>query len=248
MSKTLVFIHGFCESSSMWYMHKELFSDKYAVHTIDLPGFGKSQEDFNDVRSIEHLADSVYSYCKSNRIVKPVIIGHSLGGYVMMALEEKCPNLSQALIFLHSHVYEDTEERKEGRNKTIEFIDKQGVPKFIDSFVPLLFYHKNRKGNQPYIDFLVSEARKLEEEILIHYSKIMRDRESKENIFADLEKPILMIAGDQDTAVPAKTSLAHQRLNKQYLRFHMLKDAGHMGFIEKFDESNRIILSFLEDL
>ncbi|HTM92045.1 MAG TPA: alpha/beta fold hydrolase, partial [Flavisolibacter sp.] len=52
-----------------------------------------------------------------------LVIGHSMGGYITLALAEKYPELLNGFGLFHSTAYADAEERKEGRRKTIKSIE-----------------------------------------------------------------------------------------------------------------------------
>ena len=55
-------------------------------------------------------------------LTKRAVIGHSMGGYITLALAEKYWNHVDAFGFLHSTTFADSEEKKYIRNKGIEFI------------------------------------------------------------------------------------------------------------------------------
>ena len=83
----LVFLHGYLESSEIWEHFAPLFADEYFVVCIDLPGHGKSPVT-SGTHSMEAFADAVVSVAEYLGIQAFHLIGHSMGGYVSMALLE----------------------------------------------------------------------------------------------------------------------------------------------------------------
>ena len=68
-----------------------------------------------------------------------MLIGHSLGGYVALAMVEKRPDLFAGLGLFHSTAYADSAEKKQSRNKVIEFVNKNGAKAFTTNFITPLF-------------------------------------------------------------------------------------------------------------
>lgn len=239
----VILIHGFCETSAIWkpLINKLAFS--HQVIAIDLPGFGHSPLP-NTPFSIADIAEEVYLWMKEKNLSGSTIIGHSLGGYVSLALAEKYPESINGFGLLHSTAFADDEEKKHSRNKTIEFVRKRGVKVFADSFVSQLFYIKNRERLADAITKVTIDAGNTNEETLVSYMEAMRDRPDRTNVLKSFDKPILFIAGDQDTSVPFEKSQAQFEFMQQP-HLTVLKEVGHMGMYEATSESFEAISKFL---
>lgn len=170
----LLFIHGFCETQQMWEDFKKPFLESHRVITIDLPGFSESPLPNYDFR-IADIAKAVISFLQSLEINQVTVIGHSLGGYVTLEMAKQNPYLLKGFCLFHSTALADDEEKKDSRNKTIDFVKKRGVKLFAESFVPSLFYQKNRKRLSNTIDGVVKIASETQLETLVAYTKAMRD-------------------------------------------------------------------------
>src|SRR5688572_20033900 len=72
------------------------------------------------------------------------VIGHSMGGYITLALVEKYWNHVNAFGLFHSSAFADTEEKKGTRRKGIGFIKENGPYKFLETAIPGLYWQKNR--------------------------------------------------------------------------------------------------------
>ncbi|MEH0008178.1 MAG: alpha/beta fold hydrolase [Flavobacteriales bacterium] len=101
--KPLVLLHGFLENRHIW--------DKWAAQLgqkgvkcllIDLPGHGESPV-LRHTHSMEFMADAVIAVTRGLDQPNFSIVGHSMGGYVALALAQKYPEVPDALILLNSH-------------------------------------------------------------------------------------------------------------------------------------------------
>jgi 2-hydroxy-6-oxonona-2,4-dienedioate hydrolase len=77
----------------------EYLSDKFETHLIDLPGMGKSKGIDGRVTSIK-LANWVKEYLAQQQIEKTNLIGHSLGGAILLAFAVHYPDKVNKLILL----------------------------------------------------------------------------------------------------------------------------------------------------
>ena len=79
----LLFIHGWCIDKSFWADQTKHFCPNYKVVTMDLPGFGGSGKDRTSY-SIEGYADDVIGVMDELDLNKVVLIGHSMGGDIIL--------------------------------------------------------------------------------------------------------------------------------------------------------------------
>src|ERR1041385_8521417 len=86
----VVLIHGFCETHEIWNGFADQLAEKFLVLAPDLPGFGESailQTPF----SIADVASVVIEWIDQLNLKSPIVVGHSLGGYVTLAMAKKSP-------------------------------------------------------------------------------------------------------------------------------------------------------------
>ncbi|MDI1256008.1 MAG: alpha/beta hydrolase [Flavobacterium sp.] len=98
---TLFFIHG---SPGSWDAYKTYLSDtlllkKYRMIAIDRPGFGYSN--FGDAQDLGTQSSRIYSFIKTIDNHKPIVlIGHSLGGPVVVKLATENPDKYKHIFIL----------------------------------------------------------------------------------------------------------------------------------------------------
>lgn len=236
----IILIHGFCETSEMWAFFSHTLAKDFRVFCPDLPGFGKSPFNSNEI-SLEQVAQKLITWMNQEKIQDPIVIGHSLGGYIALALLAKMGSKIKGIGLFHSNVFEDNDEKKEMRNRTISFLKKQGVIKFVTTFVPTLFPISRKFELEHQINLAVSQAKESSLNGLIAYSKAMRDRKDSQKIVQKFHGPKLFIAGVLDEVVKIKTSRSQQDL---FTAYHELDETGHMGMIERPEETLEIVRQF----
>ncbi len=234
----IVLLHGFCETHQIWDGLAEELTKDFRVITLDLPGFGQSQLPSLPF-TIDDIGDQLIGWLSKRKINRPAIIGHSLGGYVALAMAQKDPSFIADLGLFHSTAFADSEEKKINRNKTIDFVEKFGVPPFVETFVPGLFYQKDNSS----MNFVTSIALTTPLETLISYSKAMRDRPSREDFLKDYQGNVLVAAGIYDSIIPFSVSQQVSKLAHNTL-FYPLENAGHMGMFESPTDSFNSFLAF----
>lgn len=240
----LVLLHGFCEDSRMWDDFLTLFNYRKIVR-IDLPGFGES--DLQDEPSIADMADTVKAVLDHLKIDKCVLIGHSMGGYVSLEFAKKHGEQLLGLGMFHSHPYEDSAEKKAGRDKSIDFIRRNGHIHYIKQVIPSLFAFDFSKGYQFEVNKMLYNAAQYSPEAIISALEAMQRRADNSAVLEKINCPVLFIVGKQDTAVPMEESLNQTALPK-IADIHILPSVGHMGMFEAKRKTAKIIKNFLSNV
>lgn len=246
----VVLLHGVPFDGSLWSNHFHAFPN-YKLIIPDLPGSGHSQiiEDM----SIEGMAECVKEiimhetaslFFKSGEPHSVIVIGHSMGGYVTLALAEKDPELLNGFGLFHSTAYADSEEKKATRRKTIENIQKNGVREFVNNSIPNLFSALTKTENPELIEEQINNSYNFLPEAIVYYQRAMMQRPDRTEVLKNSKVPVLFILGKHDTAVPLKDGLEQGSL-ADLTYIHVLENAGHLGMKEEPIESNIILLNYL---
>src|SRR5262245_66460291 len=86
----LLFVPGWCCDHTAFRPQFEHFAREHAVTAVDLRGVGQSDRP-REGYSIPELADDVAALCALLGITQPVVVGHSLGGMIGVALAARYP-------------------------------------------------------------------------------------------------------------------------------------------------------------
>lgn len=235
----LVLLHGFCETRKIWEHFAERLSGDYRVLCPDLPGFGDSPLPENPF-DISDISMQVLGWIQENQVVNPVVVGHSLGGYVALAMAAVQPDRLAGIGLFHSTALADSTEKKENRNRIIDFVQRNGALPFVETFVPGLFHRKDH----PAIAYVYNIAAGTSTNTLVAYAAAMRDRPAQLDVLAEFTKPILFVAGEKDTIVEYHQLEEQSKLSK-FPFFAGLRDVGHMGIFEDEPGSVKIVKDFM---
>ncbi len=238
---TLVFLHGFGENRQMWSKYTAYFGD-YQVLTIDLPNAGNS-----DVMeaSVARSAKVVNAVLMAEGIEKCILIGHSMGGYIALAFAKLYEAKLLGYCLFHSQPNADTPEKKQGRNRAIDFVKKHGSGPYFKGLMPMLFAKDFLKENETVVQKLIDFASEIPIEGTINQLIAMRDRPDNQAVLKNIKVPVCFIIGENDIAVPAENSL-NQTFLPNTADIHILPNVGHMGMFEAQLKTIGILNRFIE--
>lgn len=92
----LVFLHGIGGAARAWHGQLEAFSDRYRAIAWDMPGYGDSAA--LPVVSISTLADALQDFLQEVGAIKPILVGHSIGGMIVQQWLTKKTGIAAAIV------------------------------------------------------------------------------------------------------------------------------------------------------
>jgi 3-oxoadipate enol-lactonase len=222
--RPILLLHGLGLDHSIWLPMASLYQDQAMFIMPDLRGQGKSELGVGD-GSLEQQADDMAAVLDCMRVEKAVLAGHSMGGYLALAFAERHPERLAALILVTSHTGADDEDKKQGRIRDAERIPHCGTREFAAGLAPRLSADAD----------LVKRMQKIivatPPDGLANVLRAIAARPDRTELFKQLDKPVMFIAGAQDQIVKVTTAKELHRA-KPSLRMAILPDAGHMPMLE----------------
>ncbi|QBA19880.1 alpha/beta hydrolase [Chryseobacterium indologenes] len=96
--QALIFIPGFASSGDVWNETTAKFEKDFTCYTLTMAGFAgtKPQTD----ASFTDWERGIAAYIKDNKIEKPILIGHSMGGGLALAIAADYPELAGKIIIV----------------------------------------------------------------------------------------------------------------------------------------------------
>jgi pimeloyl-ACP methyl ester carboxylesterase len=242
--KSVLLIHGFGEDSSIWNLQVEHLKSSYHLIVPDLRGSGASAS-LTAPQSIEQMAEDVLQVMNNEQIKTCTILGHSMGGYIALALMEKYSERFNALGLIHSTAYADSEEKKQARYKSMEFIEQNTAHEFIKATIPNLFGEKFKKEHPSQVAALIEQGRQFSKEVLKGYYQAMINRPARTAVLEQTTKPVLMFIGSEDKAVNPADAFQQASLPSICL-VKYIQHIAHMGMWEATEELNQSLDEFLQ--
>ena len=94
--QSIVFIPGFASSGDVWNETKANFEKEFTCYTLTMAGFAGVQPQTN--ASFKNWETAIGNYIRANAIEKPIIVGHSMGGGLAMAIASDYPELISKIV------------------------------------------------------------------------------------------------------------------------------------------------------
>jgi pimeloyl-ACP methyl ester carboxylesterase len=229
--KCVVLLHGYLESMVVWDEFVPLLSKSMRVVTLDLPGHGISTIT-GEVHTMEFLAECVANSMEHLGIKEYSVVGHSMGGYVALAMCEMFPERLRSVILLSSTPNADSEEKCDRRRREIELV-KAGKKSTMARLVPHAgFAPDNVKRLKDYVDDLEELIMLTEDEGVIAILGGMIERKDRNEVLPTTKVPHMFIFGRHDFYIPNEVA---EELVARHLQAKVtwLDHSGHMGFIEE---------------
>ncbi|MDQ6471475.1 alpha/beta hydrolase [Flavobacterium sp. LHD-80] len=89
--QSIIFIPGFASSGEVWNETKTAFEKDFTCYTLTMAGFAGVKAQPNP--SFENWKTEIANFIKENKIVKPILVGHSMGGGLALAVAADYPEL-----------------------------------------------------------------------------------------------------------------------------------------------------------
>lgn len=237
----MVLLHGFLENQTMWQDLVPELSQKYRVITIDLLGHGESGC-VGYLHSMEDNAEAVHSVLSKLRIRKAIFIGHSMGGYVALAVAELYPTGVKGLVLMNSTSKADSEERKANRDRAIKAVKNDYIG-FVRLSIANLFNPDNRERLVNEIEKVRAEALKTPLQGIVASLEGMKIRKDRETLLRSATYPSLLILGKKDPVLNYEDGL--KQIENTTTKLVTFPD-GHMSHIENRAALLKVLMDFFK--
>jgi len=237
---TIVLLHGYCGSSSYFSKLIPLLSDQYRVVVPDLVGHGKSTTSEQSSYTMELAASWIDEWIMNIGLNNVHLFGHSLGGYITLAVAERNPAYLRSFGLLHSTALPDSEQAKVNRDTAIVTVQEQGVASFVSGLVVKLFAEPETQPTL--IDYAQNIGELASANSVIGYARGMQHRLDRTEIINNASIPVLLVSGGKDRIVTPEGTFAG---SNEHTACHIIADSGHMGMLETPEQLASIIKQFL---
>lgn len=242
----VVLLHPFPANHRFWLPVLELLSSRYRFIVPDLRGLGASTIGGGPATMEKH-AEDIRRVCDDAGIGKPVLIGVSIGGYILFEFWRRSRERVGAVVFSNTKAGADSEDVRKGRLEVAEQVLQRGPEFFIDAQIPKLLGESTRR-NRPDI---AEEAR----EVMMASTGAgiaanqhgMAERPDSTATLSRINVPALFIGGSEDVlSPPEEIERMHKAARGSQMR--IIPAAGHYAAFEKPEEYASILREFLGSL
>ncbi|MGB3606081.1 alpha/beta fold hydrolase [Psychroserpens sp.] len=239
--QAVVLLHGLLENSSMWDFIIPELDNSHRVICIDLLGHGQSGC-LGYMHTMEDMADAVQAVLQHLHIKYYVSIGHSMGGYVALALAKKTPQALKGLCLMNS-TYEADDEARKALRKRANTIAQTNYENLVRLSFINLFSEESRSKFKTQIELGLQQALKTPPQGYMAAQRGMMLRPDSFKIMQALHVKKLIILSQKDPVMDIENMIITlKETNIGYEELHN----GHMSHIENKSELTYILKRFIE--
>ena len=232
---SLLFIHGAGGSGELWEEQAAFFKGEHPLFRLDLPGHGGSDPRGED--RISSYARWVQLSSEKLFTKKPfVLVGHSMGGAIVLELGLDPPEGLQGIVVVGSGA-------KLPVTRAIFQMLSDNPEAFFETIGRFAF---SPAAPVAMVERFVLVARQCPPPVIFNDFQAC-DHFDIRNRLPEIKIPTLVLCGEEDQLTPVKYSrYLHEGITTSSLT--LIPNAGHMVMMEQPDPLNRGIESFLATL
>lgn len=238
----IVFVHAFPHDRRMWMNQIDFLSKDFFVISYDVRGFGESETGCGQF-TMEKYADDLLEIIKSACMQKPVVVGLSMGGYIMLRALEKQQEAFAGAVLMDTRSEADDNAGKLKRANAIKDIETNGLVPFAENFVKNCVWEKSiETENEGYLKAL-EIAKSQNPTGVIGALLAMVSRTDTSGFLSQINIPVSVVCGRYDALTPVESM---KKMSEQIpdSEFHIVENAGHLSNLENPAEVNKIIFEF----
>lgn len=248
LGEPLLLIEGLGYANWSWFRQKEEFAKHFRTIIFDNRGVGDSDKP-DEPYSIELLAEDAAGVLSALGIKSAHILGVSMGGFIAQQLAISYPSVVRSLVlsctsFGGPNSLPITQEAQDSMLK----ISGLSIEEMIRHGLMVAFAEQFAKSHAGIIEKIIFwRMEKPTPRYAWERQYTAAGTFNIESKLTEIKVPTLIITGLDDRVLPSQNSI----LLKEHIpeaKLIMIPDAGHLFFIEKSEEYNRIVLSFLKSL
>jgi len=242
----VVLVPGFASGAWSWSWQVDDLSKSFRLITFDPRGVGRSEFARDEPITISVIADDIAGLLDEVDIESAHILVISFGGFVAQDFALRHADRTRRLV-LASTSFGGPNHVAPAMEVLAAFASTEGLNTAdrIRRYLTFAFSPEFAKTNAATVDRFCS----LREENFVPREVYMQQLQSAlgfdlESSVSGIRAKTLVITGDLDVVVPTENSFNLARAIPG-ARLEIIKGSGHMAFVEKADEFNRVVTDFL---
>lgn len=200
------------------------------------------------------LAEMTAALLRHENLSASVLVGHSMGGYVMMEClaQVERPEFAvfgstKKIILLNTHVMSDNADKRQSRAKAIRFVERHGSNYYLRSLILNLFHPNFIEKHEDLVEAMIDDALKTQTQMICGYLKAMADRKDHSETLSAYSGFVLLLGGRDDETFPIDNML-QQATYAAKTEIHLLSEVAHMCHLESKSQTMAIVNNFLASI
>ncbi|MDP9376192.1 MAG: alpha/beta hydrolase [Actinomycetota bacterium] len=249
----LLFLHGLSGLWQNWLLTIPAFMDEYRCVAPDVPGFGASTLDREDI-TIRGYAEIIDAFCQRIGVRRAVVVGNSMGGFIAAELALSFPTRVEKLVLVSAAGLSIEYVRPEPLLAFGYFVTKSRVQSLIPYGRAIARPGLRRLALQMFVRYPEKLSLPLAWELvqgtgraaLLHALKALTSYSFRDRL-TEIEIPVLIVWGENDLLVPVGDAARFERLIGANARSVIFEDTGHGPMIERPTRFSELLRGFLAE-
>ncbi len=220
----LVLLHGFPLDSGIWSPVVPMLEKDFELILPNLRGFGGSLSNAAEY-SLSDMADDVIQLLDHLGIEKAVLAGHSMGGYIALAIAKSYPDRLLGLELISTQVLPDTSERRQSRYQAAAQVEELGLEPLVKNMAEQLTLDSSLR------EALSNIMRNQTKAGVIGALRGLAERPDQTSTLVHLQKPVVIVHGDVDLLISVDRAREMKELKPDSVLV-VIPKAGHMPMME----------------
>jgi len=239
----IVFVHGQPFNRSMWKYQVEYFQHNYRLIIPDLRGYGQSKTN-DHIILLDEIALDIMYLLDELQIEKAIFCGLSMGGQILLDIYRLFPHRVKALIIADSDARGESEESYRNRLALANRLLSKGMHQYTSEHIHEYIGSNTQTTRPDAYQHLFEMMTSTDAAGAAAVQRGRADRRDHVSILSSIKVPALIIAGSEDyfTPLPVAAIMAENIPGAQFIS---IDDAGHMPNMERPEEFNAAVSSFL---
>lgn len=236
---TVVFLHAFPLQASMWEANLAAIPDGWRAVAPELRGeAGVKMSD---------LAGDVIDLLDHLGVTQAVVVGCSMGGYVLFEMLKSAPRYVSAVGLVSTRPGADNEEGRKNRQKMVALVESGGVEAVAEQMVPKLLGQTTPRERPDSIEqirnLIVTNTAERVKALIV----AMMERSDSTSLLAKIDVPALIVHGVEDALIPpAEAEGMHRAID--HSRLELIPSSGHLPSVEQPVRFDAVLWNFLTKL
>jgi len=242
---TVLLLHGFPLSSNMWHAQIDALRPHCRVVAPDLRGFGESTMGHwptaDQTPSLDRYADDLAELIGGLEPPRALtLVGFSMGGYIAFSMLRRHADTFDRLALLNTRAADDSAEARATRLKMADHVHEWGAARIAELMRPNLFAAGTPAS---VVDPVVRDIAATAPAAIAAAQRAMAARPASTPLLASIDKPTLVVVGEQDAISPPAEMRAMADAIRG-ARFVEVAGVGHMAPVENAAAVSAALLEF----
>jgi 3-oxoadipate enol-lactonase len=242
----VLLVHGYPLDRSMWQGQLDGLGAQARMVAVDLPGFGNTPPTGNGQTpmTMEELAEVVVATATGLGFAQFVLAGHSMGGYIALAVARLFPDRLCGLVLSNTRAEADAADARRARVADADRVLNEGVHFLVERMLRNLLSPETLATRRDLAVGVETMMRRAHPAGIAAALRGMALRPDVRPMLPHIQVPTLVIAGTDDVITPPAMAqaLAAAIPNADMA---VIPHAGHLAPFERPDQVNTALRRFI---